>query len=143
MHPYQAPSEREGAIDLLAAALRDRPQPALDLPICTEHQREIAFCGTCLADHADRQSATLLAYREIARRLTREAIGKALHAKCSAYNVYWQAHGGALRYYDDHPWDEIPETHRESHRSDADHVVQSLGRLLDEATAPAPEGDAG
>ena len=37
----------QSALDSLA--LRARPQPARDLPICTEHQREIAFCGTCLA----------------------------------------------------------------------------------------------
>lgn len=56
-------STKDMALDGLSAAIAAAlAEAGAQLPICTEHQREIAFCGTCLADHVRREEAPLLAF---------------------------------------------------------------------------------
>ncbi len=45
-------------------------EPETGLPICTEHQREIAFCGTCVGDYEARAHKNL---RDELSRLRSEA----------------------------------------------------------------------
>lgn len=67
----------------------------------------------------------------------REFIGRALHEECIAYVA--KCGNQTAHPFDERPWDDIEEVHREHHRSHADHVINAIARAV-LAASRAPGG---